>query len=217
MFARGVSSLRSYPQGFEDVFHVDITPIDYAAAAMAQLSLCGKHDIYHIANTISLSLGRLMRAIKKRIRHVNAVPYSRWKELVKHMASSDTERSVELALCRCDAKEYKQYRDMDLFQATNVIFDTKHTKEDLAASGLSCPSPSDALIDVYMNFIFKDQVWPKKVCIFGPESTGKSTLAEKLAAHYRTVFVPEYAKELINKPNVSNRFFMLFYLIIVRT
>ena len=33
-----------------------------------------------------------------------------------------------------------------------------------------------------------------KVAITGPESTGKSTLAEKLAHHYKTDFVPEYSR-----------------------
>ena len=33
-----------------------------------------------------------------------------------------------------------------------------------------------------------------KVAITGPESTGKSTLAEKLAHHYNTNFVPEYSR-----------------------
>jgi HTH-type transcriptional repressor of NAD biosynthesis genes len=37
----------------------------------------------------------------------------------------------------------------------------------------------------------------KKICFYGPESTGKSFLAEKLAARYKTVFVPEVARELI--------------------
>jgi NadR type nicotinamide-nucleotide adenylyltransferase len=36
-----------------------------------------------------------------------------------------------------------------------------------------------------------------KVAITGPESTGKSTLSEKLAAHYKTVWVPEYARTYI--------------------
>ena len=34
----------------------------------------------------------------------------------------------------------------------------------------------------------------KRVCVFGPESTGKSTLTKNLAAHFRTAFVPEYAR-----------------------
>jgi len=34
----------------------------------------------------------------------------------------------------------------------------------------------------------------KTVCLFGPESTGKSILAKALARHFRTVFVPEYGR-----------------------
>ncbi|MBS2036322.1 AAA family ATPase [bacterium] len=34
----------------------------------------------------------------------------------------------------------------------------------------------------------------RRVSIFGPESTGKSTLAARLAEHYRTAWVPEFAR-----------------------
>ena len=37
----------------------------------------------------------------------------------------------------------------------------------------------------------------KKIVIIGPESTGKSTLCEKLAEHYQTVWVKEYAREYL--------------------
>ncbi len=36
---------------------------------------------------------------------------------------------------------------------------------------------------------------PLRIAIFGPESTGKTMLAEKLAAHFRAPWVPEYARE----------------------
>ena len=39
----------------------------------------------------------------------------------------------------------------------------------------------------------------KKIVITGPESTGKSTLCEQLAAHYKTVWVPEYARKYLEK------------------
>ncbi len=39
----------------------------------------------------------------------------------------------------------------------------------------------------------------KKIVIIGPESTGKSTLCKKLAAHYQTTWVPEYAREYLEK------------------
>ncbi len=37
----------------------------------------------------------------------------------------------------------------------------------------------------------------KKIVIIGPESTGKSTLCEKLALHYQTNWCPEYAREYL--------------------
>lgn len=36
-----------------------------------------------------------------------------------------------------------------------------------------------------------------KVVLFGPESTGKTTLARQLAHHYNTVWVPEYARDYL--------------------
>ncbi len=36
-----------------------------------------------------------------------------------------------------------------------------------------------------------------KICVFGPESTGKSTLTQQLAAHYQTVGIPEFARQVI--------------------
>ena len=38
-----------------------------------------------------------------------------------------------------------------------------------------------------------------KIVIFGPESTGKTTLAKDLAAHYNTKWVPEYAREYLQQ------------------
>ena len=39
----------------------------------------------------------------------------------------------------------------------------------------------------------------KKIAIVGPESTGKSTLAQALAEHYKTVWVPEYARGYLDQ------------------
>ncbi len=36
-----------------------------------------------------------------------------------------------------------------------------------------------------------------KVVLFGPESTGKTTLAKELATYYKTNWVPEYAREYL--------------------
>lgn len=38
-----------------------------------------------------------------------------------------------------------------------------------------------------------------KIVLFGPESTGKTTLSKQLAAHYQTAWVPEYAREYLQE------------------
>ena len=38
-----------------------------------------------------------------------------------------------------------------------------------------------------------------RVVVFGPESTGKTTLCKDLAAHYNTLWVPEFARDFLQK------------------
>ncbi len=45
-----------------------------------------------------------------------------------------------------------------------------------------------------------------KVVLFGPESSGKTTLSKLLAHHYSTVWAPEYAREYLqNKWNIERK------------
>ena len=46
----------------------------------------------------------------------------------------------------------------------------------------------------------------KKIIIIGPESTGKSTLCEQLAAHYQTVWCPEFAREYLQQHGMDYSF-----------
>ena len=39
----------------------------------------------------------------------------------------------------------------------------------------------------------------KKIVIVGPESTGKTTLCQQLAAHYHSLYCPEYARDYLLK------------------
>jgi NadR type nicotinamide-nucleotide adenylyltransferase len=38
---------------------------------------------------------------------------------------------------------------------------------------------------------------PKKIVVIGPESTGKSTLCEQLADHFKTEWIPEFARNYL--------------------
>lgn len=57
--------------------------------------------------------------------------------------------------------------------------------------------------NVYDNWDFLiDSAKPhyiKKICLLGPESTGKSTLGKALAKDLKTIYIPEYAKSIIEK------------------
>ena len=43
-----------------------------------------------------------------------------------------------------------------------------------------------------------------KVVLFGPESTGKTTLAKQLASHYKTLWVPEFSRIYAQKKLETN-------------
>ena len=43
----------------------------------------------------------------------------------------------------------------------------------------------------------------KKLCLFGPESVGKTTLAAQLATEFQTIFVPEVARDLITSNDLN--------------
>ena len=45
----------------------------------------------------------------------------------------------------------------------------------------------------------------KKVVLYGPESTGKSTLARALADHFNTVFVEEYSRVYAEELALKNQ------------
>ncbi len=50
----------------------------------------------------------------------------------------------------------------------------------------------------------------KKIVIVGPESTGKSTLSENLANHFKTEWVREYAREYLDKNGTDYTFENLY-------
>lgn len=146
MFARGLKNLGAVPEGFGEQLKIDITPVDYAAAAMAHLSLHGREDIYHIAGSGTLSLAQLISAIGG-IREIAAKD---WRKLFHGQSLPHETSAAYLALCRC-LDDFDRYRTMDLFQATNVCFDTARTLRDY---GYTCPPPSEELIRLYLDHIF---------------------------------------------------------------
>lgn len=61
---------------------------------------------------------------------------------------------------------------------------------DVRANPFSCWEFIDPPVRAY---------YARRVCLLGAESTGKTTLTERLARHYRTVWVPEYGREVAER------------------
>jgi HTH-type transcriptional repressor of NAD biosynthesis genes len=95
------------------------------------------------------------------------------------------------------SEEYGEWFSKNL-GALNVEFDRERKMFPVSAS-LIRKDPFR-----YWDFIPKEvrPYFVKRICFYGPESTGKSTAAVRMAEHYNTLSVPEVARELIS----SNKF-----------
>lgn len=78
-------------------------------------------------------------------------------------------------------------------QATHVMFDQTRGKFSVSATQIRHkPFTYWAYIPTVVRPYFV-----KKICFYGPESTGKSTLTRRMAERFNTEWVPEVARELL--------------------
>lgn len=157
MFARGISTLGCVPASDANMT-VDITPVDYAAAAMAHIAIndtkSGTANTYHIANTSGFSLSNLLKVLNKLGFALDVLPAQEFLEnLQKKSHKFNSEESAAcLALCRAlgNNESFSQFRTMDLFQATGITFDSANTQAALKGTSIDCPEPSNELIELYL-------------------------------------------------------------------
>lgn len=95
------------------------------------------------------------------------------------------------------SEEYGTFLDEHL-GALHIPFDPARTKIPVSST-LIREKPF-----TYWDFIpdVARAYFVKKICFYGPESTGKSVMAKQLAEYYHTEFVPEVAREIVS----SNEF-----------
>lgn len=152
---RGLDRLGQVPKGEEERLKVDITPVDYAAKAVAQIA--SKRAVqpgrtYHIANSTALSMAELVEAFRDFGKPVRWVSEREWQSALNKLKATDQNSIIMLALCRSlkGGPEYSQYRQFDLFQATDTVFDCNNTREALGASELCCPAADTMLLKLYI-------------------------------------------------------------------
>ncbi len=156
LFFRGLAALGCVPESALDTQHVDITPISFAAAAMAVISLrhpdpaaCGT---YHIANEEHASVRALVEALSGCGKRVSVVSDAEWRRRLQHLQAggSGSAAAACLGLCRSlDADAFQRHRTFDLFQATGTVFDMTCTHAALCGRGITCPRPTAELLRRY--------------------------------------------------------------------
>lgn len=162
LFFRGVASLGCLPRGAGEGLAVDITPVDYAAAAVAHLSLHAAPAegtaTFHLANPRPLSLPVLVEALRSFGLPLATVSEEAWRARLAALARErvgSPEAAAALALCRgLSGGAFERHRTMDLFQATGVEFGMEHTRAGLEGSGLACPPVTEALLHTYLGYTF---------------------------------------------------------------
>jgi amino acid adenylation domain-containing protein/thioester reductase-like protein len=157
LFLRGLARTGGYPAGVERDLFVDVTPVDYAAAAMARLSLADLADgtTFHVANPRSLSLAELLDAI--RAAGVRLDPLTADEFHIRAAGLDPATAAACLGLCRSlTGAGYDRLRTTDLFQATGVTFDQANTLAGLAGSGIACPPPDPELLGKYVRAAIGD-------------------------------------------------------------
>jgi len=159
LFSRGLKKLGVVPKPLLETLFLDITPIDYAAKAMALLSFQGSDDIYHIANSKSISLGQWVTAMQHNGINIKAVTSNEWHVACSKDSLTLEERAAYLALCRGfqTPEKFEKWRTMDLFQATDVTFDTQNSTSVLKDFSLSCPPADQNMLKIYLDHIFCDK------------------------------------------------------------
>jgi thioester reductase-like protein len=156
LVVRGIHRLGAVPRGAG--LAVDMTPVDYAAGAMAALVRApGGAATYHLANRRSATIEDLVAAIERRAGPLQRCPPEEWLAAADR-ADGGAEPEVAAALLGLvraagEGERLARLRGFDLFAATGCRFDDREAAAALAGSGLACPPPTAALLDRYVGAI----------------------------------------------------------------
>jgi thioester reductase-like protein len=132
MAIRGLARLGSVPAG-SDELRFDLTPIDFATRAIAQLALAAECDgadrTHHIAGARSATLGGLADAMRACGTALAELPAAVWAERARAQLADPDITMAYLALGRAHADPalYARLRRYDLFLATGADFEVAAT------------------------------------------------------------------------------------------
>ena len=129
----------------------DLTPVDYVAKALMELSLQPESagGNFHLTNPVPLQTRDLTEWMQQSGLGVEVVPYDNWRDRLlewgQQMGSDDMRILTDILGPRAFAQ--------DDAQAVHPRFDTSQTRVLLEESGITCPPANTRLFDVYLSYL----------------------------------------------------------------
>ncbi len=129
----------------------DVTPVDYVAKALLELSLQPESEgrDFHLTNPIPMQTRELTEWMLQSGLGVEIVPYHHWRDRLlewgQQMGSDDMRILTDILGPRAFAE--------DDAQAVHPRYDTQRTQAGLVNSNITCPQPDTRLFEVYLSYL----------------------------------------------------------------
>jgi myxalamid-type nonribosomal peptide synthetase MxaA len=130
---------------------LDMTPVDYVAAAIATLALNATQSAtYHLVNQRPATAREVVAYLRDRGYRLEALTYDAWRDRIHE---TQNERLAPLLPLFTD--------ELPIVLGGAPEFDTAHVERDLTGSGIVCPPADAALLRVYVDALMASGSWPE--------------------------------------------------------
>ena len=164
----------------------DVTPVDYVAKAIVELSLKPESagGNFHLTNPNPMLTRELIEWMQQSHLGIEALPYEEWRErllaLGEKMGTNDMQLLTDVLGTRAFAE--------DDATAVHPRFDTSQTLALLAGSNITCPRADARLFDVYLSYLRRSAMVPARNGVKEPQSR---TTVERTIEAQKTKTAPD--------------------------
>jgi thioester reductase-like protein len=139
---------------------LDLTPVDYVAQAIAELSRRPESlgHAFHLTNPNPLKTQVLTEWMERSELDVQLVPYETWRERLFDLADQTQIQTDKLRLL-ADVLVPRLLADDDA-RAVHPRFDCRHTLDALANTGVLCPPVDARLLSTGLEYLKRTGVGP---------------------------------------------------------
>jgi thioester reductase-like protein len=145
-FIRGCVGMHSAP---DIEMTVDIMPVDYAAAAIVELSCRSNGDdsVFHLVSNSATPLSDVCRWVECAGFEMAVRPYSAWREQLEHLCRTGDTPLAPLA------DFFPRLPSTDRLTVPQTAYDCTNTLALLDGTGVSCRKAGAELMSVYLRYL----------------------------------------------------------------